>query len=229
LIPKRPDVPPLTKQQIKSLTNIVFLEENQVNPRFATCDLLFVFGGTHPGSWQTALSLYQKGKIGKIVVTGGIKQKAIRHNTWTHGARSEASVMHEMLVSSGVPASQIMVEDQSTNTLENIEFTKQLIDFSAIQTLGFVCKSYGAGRQYRTLQKHLPNSISLLPFSFDTSPWEDRKITRENWMKEAFSRSFVYGEYLRIVCYGQKGDIVQLALDEADNKALNGLTEDYDF
>lgn len=41
---------------------------------------------------------------------------------------SEAAVMKEYLLSHGVPASQMILEDQSANTMENIMFSRNLIE-----------------------------------------------------------------------------------------------------
>jgi uncharacterized SAM-binding protein YcdF (DUF218 family) len=210
MIPKFPDVPPLTNQQVKRLTEMVFLDENELICKNKKCDLLFVFGGTHPGSWQTAFQLYQSNIVDKIVLTGGIKLGAMHHPSWKFGDRPESHVMRENLVKLGVPDHAMIVEDQSTDSLENLQFTKQLIDYSKIKKLAFICKNYAAGRQFRTLQKHLPSTITLFPYPFDTSPWEGRVITRHNWMNISDSRSLVYGEYLRIVHYGEKGDITPI-------------------
>lgn len=40
-------------------------------------------------------------------------------------------------------------------------FAKEIFDFDAIESLLIVCKSHGAGRQYRTLAKHLPQKINV--------------------------------------------------------------------
>ena len=173
--------------------------------------MLFVFGGTHPGSWKTAFELFRANQIEQIILTGGIKPGAIRHSSWTYGDRPESHVMRELLLALGVPDSSIIMEDQSVDTLQNILFAKELFDFTSIQTLGFVCKSYAAGRQLRTLKKHLPGYISFIAFPFTTSPWEDHRISRYNWMNTTVGRAYVYGEYLRILHYGQKGDLIPLS------------------
>jgi hypothetical protein len=61
-IPKYPEIPPLTEKKIQQLTSIVFLEEEFCSlPQKS--DLIFVFGGSHPGCWQTS---YQAGFVNKI-------------------------------------------------------------------------------------------------------------------------------------------------------------------
>lgn len=222
MIPKCPNVPPLTTTQIKQLTKIIFLEEKLICPVTKQSDLLFVFGGRHPGCWQTAFQAYQDGIADKILLTGGIKPTSIRHPDWNNGHTPESHVMKVKLLELGVSDNALIVEDRSTDSLENVLFAKKLFDFKSIQCLVFICKSFAAGRQYRTLRKHLPESIELLALPFVTSPTGNSTITRHNWMDHAEGRSFVYGEYMRILVYGEQGDIIPL------EKPIQGLSK-YDF
>lgn len=208
-IPKYPEVPPLIEKQIQQLTRIVFLEE-ELNSFPQKADLIFVFGGSHPGCWQTAYQAYQAGLADKILLTGGVKPFVIRHPTWTYGNTAEAQVMKMKLQELGVPEKLIIVEDQSTNTLENVLFAKGIFNFQTISNIVFISKSFGAGRGYRTLKKHLPSNIQLTPYPFPTTLRSNQMVTRHNWMHDPESRSFVYGEYLRMLEYGEKGDIIPL-------------------
>lgn len=208
-IPKYPEVPDLTEEQIQALTNIIFLEEAlfQYQQKY---DLIFVFGGSHPGNWQTAFHAYRDRLADKILLTGGIKPNVIRHKEWKGGDTAESHVMRKQLLKLGVPEKALIIEDRSTNSLENILFAQELFDFKSVRNVLFICKSFAAGRQYRTLKKHLPKQIHIAPYPFDSSLINDQIVTRDNWMNDSNSRSFVYGEYLRILAYGTKGDIEPL-------------------
>lgn len=209
MIPKRPEVPPLTDQHIRELTKIVFLEEEtQFIER--EYDLIFVFGGTHPGCWQTAYKAYDRKLADKLLLTGGWKPNGIRHPEWTYGETSESRVMEQKLLALGVPKTSMIIEDQSEDTLENVIFAKKIFDFTTIQSLVFICKSYATGRQYRTLKKHLPEHIQFTAFPFHAALPSNQMVTRDNWMDAKESRSYVYGEYLRIITYGKQGDIIPL-------------------
>lgn len=207
-IPKFPQVPPLTDLQIDQLTSIVFLDEAIISPQPA--DLIFVFGGSHPGCWETAAQAYLQSLAPLILLTGGSKPNVIRHSTWTYGTTAESHVMRDKLIELGIPLQAIRWEEYSTNSIENVIFAKEIVDFQQIQSLIFVCKSFATGRQLRTLQKQLPPHIKLTPYPFDTNLESEKVITRENWMEEEESRSFIYGEYLRMIAYGEKGHMVYL-------------------
>ncbi|MEP0710325.1 YdcF family protein [Algoriphagus sp.] len=72
-----------------------------------------------------ALQLYQEGKIKKILITGGQGLNPVN-------PQSEAEVLQRFLLMTGVPQSDIMIEDQSKNTRENAMFTKVFLEEKGI-------------------------------------------------------------------------------------------------
>jgi uncharacterized SAM-binding protein YcdF (DUF218 family) len=206
LIPKEPNVPQLTDEQISELTEIIFLKEVEVVP----CDAIFIFGGTHPGHWEVPIEAYNKGLGKTLIVTGGFSPTGVKHAAWEYGETPEAHVIVNKLKEAGISEANIVFEDRSRNSLENVLFAKEVFDFNRINSLLFVCKSHGAGRQYRSLAKHLPSHLSYIPLAFGTTFSEDAAITRHNWMETPKGRSRVYGEYLRIWYYGNRGDFLPL-------------------
>lgn len=72
-----------------------------------------------------------------------------------------------------------------------------------------ICKSHVAGRQLRTLAQHIPDSIDLIPYTFDTA-YKGQVIRRSDWMNSDIGRRRVWGEYLRILHYGQLGHLKRL-------------------
>ncbi len=72
------------------------------------------------------LELYRKGKIRKILLTGGQGSLINQHSA---EAESAARFLQEL----GVPRADIMVEAQSRNTYENARFTQQLIKAQGLQ------------------------------------------------------------------------------------------------
>lgn len=67
---------------------------------------------------ERGLELMRARPGGKIIVSGG---------QGADETRTEASAMREYLMARGVEASRILVEDKSTTTVQNIEFTKKLL------------------------------------------------------------------------------------------------------
>jgi len=73
-----------------------------------------------------AISLYRAGRIKKIIFTGG--QGNADEDT-------EAGMARRFAVANGVPEADILVEDKSTSTFENLEFTKPIAEKNAIKTI----------------------------------------------------------------------------------------------
>jgi uncharacterized SAM-binding protein YcdF (DUF218 family) len=74
-----------------------------------------------------ALQLYRMGKIKKILITGGQGLNPVN-------PYSEAAVLKRFLVMTGMPESDILIEEQSKNTAQNAEFTKTFLEKNGIST-----------------------------------------------------------------------------------------------
>ncbi|MGF2615831.1 YdcF family protein [Rossellomorea vietnamensis] len=205
IISKEPDTPQFTETRVKDLTTIVFGERKELK----NCDALFVFSGTHPGHWEKAIEAYQRGLCKKVIVTGGKSLTGVPHPNWGCETLNEADVIISHLLDGGVPFDKIIKENKSSNSLENVLFAKEIFDFSSLRSLMFICKSHAAGRQERTLRKHLGEHLEFIPFSF-AAEYKGIKIERETWSESETGRSRVWGEFLRILTYGERGDIASL-------------------
>lgn len=107
-------------------------------PRKRTYDYIVIHGaglvGTRPspllaGRLDKGIELWHgQGERGVIVVSGGQGPDEVV---------SEAEAMHAYLVRQGVPEAVILDEDRSRNTMENLRYSKELMDGRA------------AGRPYR--------------------------------------------------------------------------------
>lgn len=203
-IPNTVKPPSLSAALIDEITEIVFGSPGPARP----CDLIFIFGGSHPGLWVAGAEAYHAGLGPKILATGGYKATAVRHHTWQHGARPEAWVIRDELIARGVPEQQIIVEDRSTNSLENVLFAQELVDFTTLTSILVVCRAHGVGRQCRTLRRHIDPAITICAYPFATNVGrEGAPITRENWMTMEDSLGGIFSNFLKIIKYGRKGDI----------------------
>ncbi|MCU0522256.1 MAG: YdcF family protein [Anaerolineae bacterium] len=187
------------------MTAIVF---DYPSPPLRLCDVIFVFGGSHPGLWQTAAKAYHAGLGKAIIATGGHKPGVKYHATWTDGETPEAHVIRRELIRLGVPEDRIICEDRSTNSLENVLFAMEVYDFSSVSSILVVCKNYGVGRQCRTLRQQMGNSVILIPYPFDTEiSGHGPFITRDTWVNYEEGRAFVLTQVVKIRRYGKLGHL----------------------
>lgn len=71
-----------------------------------------------------AINLYQKGQVRRLIFTGG---------QGNPGEPTESSAARDYAIQSGVRASDILIEEKSHTTYENILYAKQLADSNGIK------------------------------------------------------------------------------------------------
>ena len=86
-------------------------------------DVIVGFGNFNTDIPRRAAELYHQGIAPKILFTGGLGR-----NTVGLLPESEADRFARVAMECGVPAEDIIREDKSTNTAENIIFTRRLLE-----------------------------------------------------------------------------------------------------
>lgn len=172
---------------------------------FADCepsksDLLFFFGYSEPDEeWMLRVALQEWAPW--IMLTG-------RHAAnLPEGSRTESHHVHQVLVEGGIDRKRILLEDRSTNTTENVICAKQVLDDAAISPRSILaaCRSYHSGRCLRTLAKYFPE-VALSCITCDPV-FEGITVRKSDWRQNRVSQARVYGEYLRIKEYSERGFI----------------------
>ena len=197
----------LAPDQVDALTELVFGPTSIPQP----ADVGFVFGGTHPGLWETAIELYRAEYLQRFIVTGHSDGSGLHHPAWDYPPETpEACIIAELLVQAGVPREDIVIEDRSTNSLENVLFAMKLVDFNQYRSMLAITKSYATGRQLRTLKRHIPSSTTVFSVSFAAEAHNAGAGTvhRDNWTETELRVRIVLAAYQRIMKYGALGHIV---------------------
>jgi Uncharacterized conserved protein len=179
--------------EIKKITEYIFLRSN---PQKA--DLALVFGTRHQEAINKTYELYCSGFVKKIVVSGG-KNRITGEN--------EAIEMGKKLEQLGVKGSDLILEDKSENSLENVLFSKEIIDkkngLKNIKKIIAVVKHYHSRRALMTLKKHFPEYIQFIPVTYEIYGFTD-----DNWHQTNTGKDKVLSEWKKIHEYLKKGDIV---------------------
>ena len=216
-IPYYVDPPSLSSALIAEITQIIFGEPQSIQP----CDLIFIFGGSHPGLWENGAQAYNQGLGQDIVVTGGYKPTALRHSSWQDGQKAEAEVIQRELIKLGVPEESIFIETKSTNTYENVRYALEVYNFEPVSSILAICKSYGVGCQTRTLQAQVDANVKIIPFPFDTQLGGDGPfITRSNWSNFPNGQAYMFANVLKMPQYGQAGHLVPLENMSSEHSTL---------
>lgn len=201
-IPREVTVEDLSTVEIEGITQTVFVTSD-LHP---AADLLFIFGtSTIDGEVLESVARdCQQKRFPKVIVTG------LSGRLYSETGKPVAHIMRDELMARGVPSELIFVQDRSTNTLEDVAFSLDVLEKHDIspESIAFLCKAHHSGRCLRTLRKFFP-SQTLSPVTY-LAEYEGVKVSKADWYQHEVSRGRVYGEYLRIIEYTRRGDIANL-------------------
>lgn len=198
---KEPDVPELTVEQVKIITDLCFRADNELEP----ADLIFVFGSSHhiKELSVTISDLLTKKYADKVFITGGKPDYVDSRKI----DKAEGLLILDYLNRESFKDVQFYTENKSNHTTENVTEALKVLNFSNYKKIIYIFKSHASGRGYLTLKKYLPKT-KLMQKTFNASYHDGLEvITKENWYKTDFGRRRVWGEYLRIKKYSERGDI----------------------
>ena len=186
----------MTEQEIDQLAKVLW-DYNNLEQPLKKADLIFVLGSNDLRVAEHAVELFELGYASRIVFSG--KSGKLTEKVWS---KSEAEVFAEHAIKLGVPKEAILIEDQATNTGENIQFTKKLLEEKGInaQTIIAVQKPYMARRTYATFMKQWPGQTF-----FVTSP----HISYDQYFTDELPKELVItilvGDTQRMKEYPNKG------------------------
>lgn len=187
--------PKMDKAEIKKITDYIFLES-----KLRKADLAIVFGTRYSEPMDKVFELYNNKLVSRILVSGG-KNKIT--------GKKEACMMRDRLIKLGIEKENILTEEESTNSLENVLFSKIIIEnkigFKNIKKIIAVTKHYHSRRALMTIRKHFPKNIELIP-----APYNIYGFTKNNWFRDEKGREKVMSEWTKIQKYLKKGDIEEL-------------------
>lgn len=168
-------------------------------------DVAFLFGSRHglEEFYQVTMDLWTKGLYKHLVISGGIT------GNWTD---SEASVIKKALMDRGHPEDAILIEEQATNTGQNVEFSLPIIDaaigLKTVQSVIAIGKISSARRYLMTLEKWWPGPLKMM------APVNYFGVTREKWYDDPEFKRRVLSEFVKIPGYIQQGFIKELSPQE---------------
>jgi uncharacterized SAM-binding protein YcdF (DUF218 family) len=166
-------------------------------------DLAFVFGTRHPDPAYVAADLYMRGVVPLVVVTGG------RHAV---DGRLEAATHLQILLDRGVPRERVIVEQVSTNTLENVTCAREAIaaqiGLDGIEAVVAVVKWYHSRRALMTLRRHFPAGTRYYAVVYDPPG-----CARAAWADVPEVARRVHKELAAIPRYLAAGHIVEIHRD----------------
>ena len=164
-------------------------------------DVIVGFGNFNTDIARRAAELYHQGYAPKILFTGGLGR-----NTEGLLPEPEAVRFAKVAMDCGVPEADIILEDKSRNTADNILFTKALLEERNIR------HDHILGVHQPFMERRIKAAMGVywpeLNFSV-TSPQvsipEYLARAKEQGVSENASISVIVGDFQRMELYAQKG------------------------
>ena len=162
----------MISQEVHELAQKLW-DYHHMNQALKKSDCILVLGSHDTRVAERGAELYLQGYAPVLIFSGGLGK--LTEGVWTE---TEADKFAKIAIEMGVPKEAILIENKSTNTGENIIFSKKLLESKGLDPQSFIVvqKPYMERRSYATFKKHWPNRdiISTSPqVAFDDYPNED--------------------------------------------------------
>lgn len=182
--------------EVNSLAKIIW-DYHHLNQQLEKADCLLVLGSHDTRVAEYGADLFFKGYAPLLIFSGGLGKL-------TQGVfeKPEAEIFADIARKRGVPEECMLIENQSTNTGENIKFTRVLLHDQNVNPSSFllVQKPYMERRAYATFKKILSEKKCIVtspPISFEEYPTVT--ISKNDMI------NIMVGDLQRIKVYGENG------------------------
>lgn len=164
---------------------------------------------------ERAAELWRAGWAPLVVFSGHLG--SLTSETWT---RSEAEVFADAAAAKGVPRERILTEARSTNTGENVDFTRRLLAERGLSPRAAIAvhKPYMERRTLATFAARWPELELVV-----TSPQLAFEEYATGGMPKDDVIQVMVGDLQRLVVYGQKGWSAQQDVPDEVMAAYEGL------
>ncbi len=161
---------------------------------------VFAFGSNETRVAERAVELYHQNYAPYIIFSGASGRES-------YLLKEEAEVFADIAIAEGVPEEKIIKESESTNTGENITFTRKLLQEKGLNFNSFILvhKPYVERRVYATFRKQWPEADCVVTSPSVTFEMYATERQHENWV------DVLVGNLYRIKEYPAKG--FQIAQD----------------
>lgn len=190
-----------------------------MNMPLCKADCIIGFGCYNDDIALRAAELYKKNYAPKILFTGGLGRNT--KDLWT---QSEAERFAGIAVKEGVSKQDIIIENKSSNTAENIKFSKTILENSGIKHNKVICihKPFMERRLYAALKVYWKELDACI-----TSPQLSINEYINNSVKQGLDEKtiidVIVGDFQRIEVYAERGYQIPQAIPDDVRKAFNAL------
>lgn len=163
-----------------------------VQDKLERSDVVMVLAGDSNGERVAqAVDLYKKGWAPKILMSGG---PAVWSLTYAENMKNQAKYL-------GVPDKDILIQDKSESTIEDILFSLQILKKMNIKKLILVSSPYHMRRMVSVARKmYRLGGIKIIAYPTQKTKWDSKNW----WLRHEDTQPVIY-EYMAIIQYLLKG------------------------
>lgn len=206
------------RQEIRELA-LKLWHYHKLNQRLERADAVLVLCSHDTSVAERGARLFLEGWAPLLIFSGGLG--VITRNLWSE---PEAELFARVAREMGVPAERIVVETRSTNTGENVQFTRRLLEERELDPESFILvqKPYMERRAYATFKRYWPEKRAVVTspqFSFE----EYLKNHSNGALTEDEIVCIMVGDLQRIRLYPERGFQIPQEIPDEVWAAYEGL------
>jgi len=216
----------LRKTEGTSLQSIVYENLNiiwdymRLDMPLAPGDCILGFGCYNDDIALRCAQLYRDGYAPRLLFTGGLGRNTL--GLWT---QPEAERFAAIAIQAGVPERDIIVENQASNSAENILFSRAKLEAEGLADKRLICvhKPFMERRLYAAMQVYWPQANALY-----TSP----QLSMEEYIRRSVAQGLseknvievIVGDFQRMDVYARRGYQIPQEIPAAAWDAFHRLT-----
>lgn len=192
----------------KDIANIVYsnIEDNGKSSKYA-----LVFGNSMLIKERVtkAVELYNNKRIQKVIFMGGVNGVSNQDNSLV----AEADKMRELAIKLGIKKDDIIVDNTSNNTFENIDNAMYILrnEINTIENITIITSEFHLKRCYAILKKNYPNiNITLAAAKDGFSDSDNWFLSDNSWNS---GRSLATYEAHLLIKYAKENKIEDLEIE----------------
>jgi uncharacterized SAM-binding protein YcdF (DUF218 family) len=173
-----------------------------VNHSLQKSDVILALGSNDPRVVDRSVELYRAGYAPLILFTGGVGVLT----QGLYGGKSEAAYFADLALRMGVPEADILVEGKSTNTGENIIFSRAMLAERSVDVsrVIVVTKPWMERRAFATFLRRWEGvevAVTSPQIAFDDYPMPNAGLG----LSQSEVMGVVVGDLQRVRVYGRNG------------------------
>ena len=170
---------------------------HHVHHQLENADCIIVLGSHDTRVAERGAEVFLAGWAPLLVFSGHLG--ALTSGMWS---RPEAEVFADVAVARGVPRERILIESRSTNTGENVDFSKRLLEETGLRPRKAIAvqKPYMERRTLATFAQRWPELEVVV-----TSPQIDFDAYPTGEIRKDDVIHIMVGDLQRLIVYGEKG------------------------